>query len=482
MRGLQGQLFCPVNNNVKSEDIVYIDEKDTTTIDISTSFLETEQKEANLSNIEKVISTGPISGFGYDRTTREMKFPVLPSGDQAQFTPKTEHTTHRFNQVSEYLNHIYADKGYFDGGLYVQSNGVVQDMANSFGDYKVNIGITQRQYILWNSVVKSNTPIEEFQQIINGLPAFDPNNPGVREMYNMVIQFFGTDIATNVQHGGIVYQRAAIKSCFGGSVTEGMIQDIDAFIRRVPPGPTAYAKFRNLGQVNIVGGNPELSLDRMNERVESFKGAPGVVKFSSTPIWNVVQDATRKGWLKAAIDLYVAQNQPNVHQIIHNVNVRRDQLFKGPQTLFLMDYHVEQKSNWVVHWTGCALIRQSKFIYTPHCTLLRNPISLAAGGRMNAGSVNWETQSVIERDANSGNVRTFSMFRGQLRHGSDWLRTGCVRVPYGPRLCQARLGCIDVHTRLSKYVCIDCLPVIRQQPGGQFNTIHTHPSCECAGF
>lgn len=485
MRGLNGQLFCPVRQQQKTDqDTVYItDPTKITAIDTDSSFMEeTISEKRNETKVEAVQSTNPFSGFGYNRVTREMKFPILPSGDQAAFTPKTEHTVHRFNQVSEYLNHIFADKGYFEGGLYVQSNAQIQDMANNFGDYKVNIGVTQRQYIFWNSAIKSNSPLDEFQQIVNSLPPFDPNNPASREMYNMLIEFFGTDVATNTLHGGVVYQRSTVKSCFGGSVTEGMIQDIDSFIRRVPPGPTAYARFRNLGQVNIIGGNPELLLDRMNERVESFKAAPGVIRFQSTPIWNIVQDPTRKQWLKNAMELYINANQPNVQQIIHNVNVRRDQLFKGAQNIFNMDYHVEQLTNWVVHWTGCALIRQRNHIYTPHCTLIRNPVVLAAGQRTNYGNVNWETQSVIERDPNSGLVRTYSVFRGQVRHGSDWLRSGCVRVPYGPRLCMARLGCIEVNQRLARYACIDCVPVIRQQGGGHYGTIHTFPECHCQGF
>jgi hypothetical protein len=69
----------------------------------------------------------------------------------------------------------------------------------------------------------------------------------------MFIDIFGTDASTSTEHGGIVYQQVAIKSCFGGSITDGMLHDIDALIRRVPPGNTAYLRYRQSGATNILG-------------------------------------------------------------------------------------------------------------------------------------------------------------------------------------------------------------------------------------
>jgi hypothetical protein len=431
-----------------------------------------------LFNEDRVVQ--PISGFGYDRVKREMKYPVLKSTAPAPST-KVDSTAHRFNHVSEYLNHVFGSKGYFENGLYIQSNSVLQQLVKFFGDYKVVLGASSRHYTLFETNVEAGKTLEDFTAIVNSLPPYDPNSPVSMEAYNLFIHFFGTDISTTTSHGGVVYQQVTVKSCYGGSITEDMLRDIDAFVRRVPPGPTAYAKHRQLGILNMLGGNPELGGDKINERIESFKVAPAPTKFGVQPIWEVVADPTRKQWIKQAIERYIETNSPSINQWIAEANHARDVQFKGPQPIHLMDYHVEQKSNWVVYWTGCPLIRIKGGAYTPHCTLQKTALSMAAGQKTAYGAAFYETQSQIERDA-AGNVKTFSTFRGQVRGASAPIRSGCVRVSFGPRLCQQRMGCIETSQRLSRYVCIDCLPVIRQQPGGQYNTIHTFPECHCQGF
>lgn len=488
MRGFNGQPYCPVKTEeTMKEDAniptIHLDEFPKQFGDISFDTIEQSSFTENKTEIKVIPMSNlnePISGFGYDRVKREMKFPILPSNSK-QASPKTDHSVLNFKQVSEYLTHVFKQSEWKEGGLYVRNNAALLEMANNFGDYKVNIGITQRHYTTFTTTLKSQTPLEEFQEIVNSLPAWNPNSPQVREIYSMLIHYFGTDITATTLHGGVVYQQVAVKSCFGGSITEGMLKDIDHFIRRIPPGPTAYAKFRRLGQTNILGGNPELGADKINERIASFGVAPAPIKFQTIPIYNVIPDANRKAWVKAAIDTYVAENQPNVNKIISDINVKRENAFRGPQKLYFMDYHIAQKTNWVVYWTGCALIRLRGGFYTPHCTLLRNPVAMAASQKQNTGGVFYETQAIVERKP-TGEVGIYSVFRGQIRHPSPHTRSGCVRANYGPRLCQGRLGCIDTWTRLFKYVCINCLPVIRQQGGGEYNTIHTFPECHCENF
>jgi len=301
-------------------------------------------------------------------------------------------------------------------------------------------------------------------------------------MYNMLIEFFGTDVALDTVFGGVVYQQTAIKSCFGGSVTEGMLQDIDSFLRRVPPGPSAYARFRSLSQLNILGGNPEMGSDRIAERVNSFTQAPAVIKFTSRPLSSFVADPTRRVWVEAAIQQYITENMPNVDRIIADIQARKLATFKGVQPIGLIDYSVEQKSNFITYWTGCAIIRGgSSWNYTPHCALLRSAIPLAAGGRGNHGAVWYETQAVLERDPSTGFVRQFVTFRGQQRFASPWTGSGCTRTPFGPRLCIGNL-CINTFERLFRDACLDCMPMAEQRGPGQHNTVHTVPVCQCQGF
>jgi len=74
--------------------------------------------------------------------------------------------------------------------LYVTNDGELRSLANKFGDYRVNIGTTQRMYVTHTTSVKSRNPLEEFTQIVDSLPAYDKNNPSSKQLYDMFIEFF----------------------------------------------------------------------------------------------------------------------------------------------------------------------------------------------------------------------------------------------------------------------------------------------------
>jgi hypothetical protein len=101
-----------------------------------------------------------------------MKFPVLDSTEPTLLPNggRVEHTTSRFSSVREFLTNVYSTKQQYQGGLYVTNDHEVRHLANKFGDYRVNIGTTQRMYVTHTSTVKSMNPIEEFVQIVNSLP------------------------------------------------------------------------------------------------------------------------------------------------------------------------------------------------------------------------------------------------------------------------------------------------------------------------
>jgi hypothetical protein len=101
-----------------------------------------------------------------------MKYPVFDSNEPTMVNGgvKVEHTSNRFASVREFLTNVYAPKNQYQGGLYVTNDQELRGLANKFGDYRVNIGTTQRIYITHTTGIKSRTPTEEFVQIVNSLP------------------------------------------------------------------------------------------------------------------------------------------------------------------------------------------------------------------------------------------------------------------------------------------------------------------------
>lgn len=498
LRNFNGALFCPSQQSSKSNNdmTVYLEDYKISDNSMVGAVVaegaievppETQTQPREQAMINKTWEAMPqdarlISGFGFDRVKRTIKFPVVPTREQPEHAPSVDSTTNRYGQPQDFLNAIFRkSNNFFEAGLFVQQDSIINDLAYKFSDYKQNIGVTQRHYNLWKNGVKSETALPEFVEIVNSLPPWNVNDGYVRQMYNMLIEFFGTDVAVDTVFGGVVYQQTAIKSCYGGSVTEGMLQDIDAFIRKLPPGNSAYARYRSLSHLNVLGGNPEFGSDRINERVNTFGQAPAVIKFHSRPLSDFVSDPTRRSWVQQAVQQYINENLPNIDRIVQDIQNRKQQQFKGVQPIGLIDYGVEQGGNFICYWIGCAIIRGKNWVYTPHCALLRSPIGMAAGGRQNSGSSWYDTQAILERDPASGFVRHFVTFRGQQTFASAWTGSGCTRSQFGPRLCLGRV-CINTYERLFKYACLDCMPFVKQIGNGQHGTIHTVPDCVCQGF
>jgi len=285
-------------------------------------------------------------------------------------------------------------------------------------------------------------------------------------------------------HGGVVYQQVAIKACFGGSITDGMLHDIDALIRNIPPGNTAYLRYRQAGANNIVGGNPEFHFNRMQDRINSFSQAPAPVRFNAIPIWDAIQDGTRRGWVHAAVQDHLNTNFGSFNSLMDQVEHARRQHFLGKQLIFHVDLQKEQHARMVAHWTGAPLIRPRNIIYTPHFALQRNTASIAAGENYKSGENNWFNQvtlhSFIQRNAH-GQIRQYVIHNGNEYRTSPWITQGCTSVQYGPRWCHSGIGCLNIFDVLSRAVCIDCIPSYREAPAG-YNTRHRFLECHCPGF
>jgi len=243
LRNFDGLPFCPVSTTKPS---FLLDSK------LFGDFPNDIQMEGDLEPemriLEYELHEGEriISGFGYDRVKRTIKFPVINS---AAPTSKSniENTALRFTNANDFLSFITKGKPMQEAGLYTESEAFIKDFAMKFSDYVVDIGITQAHYTTHKTSVTNYAPIPEFLEVVSNLPAWDPNNPVTRSYYNNIIHFWGTDIATDVYHGGVVYLQTAVKSCFGGNITQDMIKDLEAAIKKIPPGALAYLKYRKLG-------------------------------------------------------------------------------------------------------------------------------------------------------------------------------------------------------------------------------------------
>jgi hypothetical protein len=141
----------------------------------------------NLLNDERILS-----GFGYDRVRRSIRYPVLISTKPSTVS-NVERDAKRFLNVHEFLIHsMDSQKRNFEAGIYTTSDKFVIDFAMNFGEDDVNIGVSQAYYHTHQTDIASWDPIEEFQEVIEKLPQWDPNNPITRSYYNNIIHFWGT--------------------------------------------------------------------------------------------------------------------------------------------------------------------------------------------------------------------------------------------------------------------------------------------------
>lgn len=510
MRNFKGELFCPPlqrgfsseETGVQNDEKIYIDgspnvqannEIDVSGFAVSEGESEDIQMQAELVDSSTVAqamnqqpqSNGIISGFGFDRVKREVKFPVLPSGDHPVAQKKVDVSNHRFGDIEQFLRMIYKEpaQNKYEAGLYVQNDATVRQLANAFSLAYTNVGVSQKVHTSFITKVKSMSALPEFTAIVNSLPAWNPNDPSVKGLYDMLIQFYGTDVSVDTEHGGTIYQQTTIKECYSANVNADMQNDLEHKIRNQNLPNSAYARYRKLGHFNVLGGNPELGSDKIAQRIASFDQAPAPVKFTTVPLYQLIHDATRKNWVKAAIDLYVAQNKPNVDTIMNQIRHAKFQSFRGPQRIILMDYQIEQHAIWVVHWKDCPLARPRGSVYTPHCARTRSPVMMSAGQNHNHGPPFYTHQAQINRDGPSGNTRIISLEKGHVKYGSNWLNRGCQRTNYGPILCQ-RIGrrnyCLHTYRGLFRYVCMDCVPVIKDIGAAKYGFRHTVPECHCS--
>jgi hypothetical protein len=452
------------------------------------------------------------SGLGYDRMTREIRFPVLDSN--APVADSTQSfQTFLYTDVSQYLSAVYAEQTTFSGGVFVLEDSFVKQFADVFDGYTINLAITQKLYNSFSTKVPSYTVIPEFLEILKTIPAYyDAEDEVAVTSYQEVIDIFGTDITVSSTHGGIFFQQTAIKECYSGNVGPDMISEIDSTINKQPPASLAYLDYRKLGVFDVKGGNPEIPAGDFPQIIASFPQDPAITGFSSIPLWEVAP-APYQAPLKAAIAAYVAGLQASVNSMQAAVEAARVASYKAPQSVYVYGQQTEQFGDTILYWDNCPYISVDGGFYTPRCTINIETASINSGAQSQFVNENWENEGMLsfdaQRDVTSGDVRLYGDFapfylekrtsnpktsfsvgsnvitdvmkllNKTLGYGdsvvtSAWQHSGCVSLDYVYLTA-------DPNFKLYFTTCIDCLPVIKTS-AAQFGMKDSDLECVCQGF
>jgi hypothetical protein len=194
MRGFDGGIYCPqVRFSTLSVNSSYIPERDDSQIIIDKSKLSIlkGRKSPNTVQQQYYERRDPWfgTGFGYDRITRQLKFPVLPSLPPYK-TEKYHEDPKRFTTVRELLDYMYTERTLYEAGFYTMDEAFMRNIAYQFGDHRLHVTVTQKYFITHTGHLENIYPIEEFKQAIQSLPPYDPNDPTSKQWYRMVIDYW----------------------------------------------------------------------------------------------------------------------------------------------------------------------------------------------------------------------------------------------------------------------------------------------------
>jgi hypothetical protein len=452
MRDFSGKPFCPISTTEKTSD--------------------------------KIPFNGIFSGYGFDRVLKEIRFPVLVPATKIVHEKKVFTTSVRYPDIRSFLNQVYktGDQDFFEAGVYCLSVAGIRQLSNSFSVAHTNVGVSQKIYTSFTSQIEEMKALPEFNTIIEMLPPYDPKDPIVKEMYQTLIRFFGTDASTSTEHGGSIYQQTTIKECFGGDSVTGMRSDLERTIQKLPLISNAYTRYRSLSQINILGGNPELGSDKMEERIASFDVAPAPVKFYTVPLWEVIKNVERRNWIKAAVTDYIQANQPTVNRVMNEINHAKLESFKRPQNVYILSYSVEQNGLVLTWGMDCPFVRLGgdAQMYLPQCTRRRPTVQVAANQRMLLYNRFYGQELHVERDG-SGQLRALVLENGNVIRASNPIVSGCERVGFGGRAC-LHGNCYNIFERNFIYVCMDTVPNAADGGPAHYNMRHSVPAWHCGEF
>lgn len=459
-----------------------------------------------------------ISGFGYDRVSREIRYPVLPSKPPAGYGTAS-FQTYEYTDVSTYLNFVFAEKANYQGGIYVLEDNFVSQFASLFGDYRINMLVTQKQYTNYATAISSYALIPEFLELLETLPpVYNANNATLVYLYrSRIIDIFGTDVSISSTHGGVFFQQSVVKSCYAGNVAPDMENEMDTTINHQPPGALAYLRYRSLGLFDVLGGNPELPHTNYGPIIASFAQNPAITAFNSLPLWQVVP-ANYRAALQAAINDYTNEKQVSLNALTAQIEGQKVQNYKNPQTVAVYGRQTEQHSDYILIWNVCPYIKAGGGLYTPRCTYEVQYPSYAAGGTSVIVNGDFEHRGILhydsQREPAGGSMRIDGWFKAYTEDStparkpdytvdlpyalltSEDIRNTAINVTHAMFAlgnvdsAYVHTGCVDLlylyvntmpYENLYFTACIDCLPVVVTSPA-QYGMKNSDLQCVCAGF
>jgi hypothetical protein len=263
-----------------------------------------------------------LGGLGFNKASRTLAFPILKTNNVTNMT-SVENRVLKFTNINEFLGAL--DRNEILGGILGEDQAWLSNFALVFGDYMGDIFITQKEYYT-HKVLASSDYTDEFKEFLTLLPSvFDSKNTSHTFLYKLFFDLFGTGVAQETHYGGLAYMQTAVKKCYGGSVNEDTIKELQSNIHKESPGSLAYLRFRRLGVQDIRGGNPELD---MLARINTFKDAPAILNFKYTSIIQVVPLALQVS-VQEALNWYMG-NTPSWQQEVQNrVQVQRINQYKA---------------------------------------------------------------------------------------------------------------------------------------------------------
>lgn len=304
-------------------------------------------------NGEKNIRDQIKAGIGFGRYTHEVMLPVLKSKQgqdgivaggvlNSEFIKQMKSPREFYEMM--YPSATNKDNSKIYNGLYARSAGIIFD---SYFAGSLTITSAQKQFFT-HYVESEDVVTDEFQQIIDLLPdAFD------QDVYNLVLTYFGDVVMTKVSYGGVVDQTTLIKECYTDPKMMDYIKSqLNSLINnKTDTPPNGFINYRKVEQVDIAGGNPELSL--VQKRIASFAENPVPVQFDVKPIYQVFPTGTKRENMKKVYDALVQQQSIIVNDILKKIEDNKRVEFLKGQTIYIYDVQTSLCKNPIVFFNNC---------------------------------------------------------------------------------------------------------------------------------
>ena len=270
-----------------------------------------------------------VAGVGYSRDDHSIKPQILKSAPASGASGELSFTK-TMKTAYEYFSMIHPSDGQsVFNGLYSHSDMGIDLIFSKYFEGDLFIVDAQKQ-IFTHTVQSLGLQVtDEFQQIIDILP-----DQMDWDLYMQVINSFGDSIATSIKYGGVVDMTASVRSCYNDpQMLQYLSQELQFTIdgsSDVSKLPNGYIRYHKVSQVDIVGGNPQIS--NIRQRTATFAANPVPVTFDTIPIWRAFPNGVKQANMKKVYESYMQTRSRDVQNLINSFNAKREAEANSPQT------------------------------------------------------------------------------------------------------------------------------------------------------